>query len=218
MSYVYKHTFPNGEVYIGKTRLRPEDRWLNGWGYKNCPLMFNAILYYGWSNVKHEIIADNLTDEEANALERKEIVLHSAFSTDGLHSESAQSPTMIYNIQHIPAQYLAQENAHYITQNSPAQKVYQPQRKIEEAHKEHYKEYIIPLTPRPVGIHICAVDVYTEDGIFICTYPSIKIAAQELGVNEGDAVYCCKGIKPDGKRKYQAGGYIFRYHTEKEVG
>lgn len=73
MSCVYKHTFPNGAVYIGRTNMKPEDRWLNGWGYKQCPLMFAAILQFGWNNVKHEILADNLTEKESIDIEAKEI-------------------------------------------------------------------------------------------------------------------------------------------------
>ena len=52
MSCVYKHIFPNGAIYIGRTSMSPEDRWLNGWGYKQNPLAFNAILKYGWDNIK----------------------------------------------------------------------------------------------------------------------------------------------------------------------
>lgn len=28
---IYKHTFPNGKCYIGKTSQLPEDRWGKGW-------------------------------------------------------------------------------------------------------------------------------------------------------------------------------------------
>ena len=212
MSCVYKHTFPNGAVYIGKTSMLPEDRWLNGWGYRNCPLMFNAILQYGWDNIKHEILVDNISDEEAYEIERKEIALHSMSTVDpSCTIPSAQSPTMIYNIHELPPQYFAQENAHFI-----------PQKTV--THIPHdttipkKKEYIVPLVPKPTGTHQCPVDVYTIDGTFICTYPSGKIAAIELGVSHGDVVSCCKGVKSDGKRKYQVSGYIFRYHIEKEVG
>lgn len=32
--FLYKHTFPNGKVYIGITsRVNPERRWLGGRGY-----------------------------------------------------------------------------------------------------------------------------------------------------------------------------------------
>ena len=190
MSCVYKHTFPNGAVYIGKTNMLPEDRWLNGWGYKTSPLMFNAILKFGWDNVQHEIIADNLTETEALEIEAAQIALHSESCT-------------VYNISGIPAQCLAQENSHFIDPT-----VVPPQ----PTSTRHYGTgYIIPLTSKPTGMRQCPIDVYTKDGTFICTYPSAKTAAHELGVNHGDIISCCKGLKSDGQPRYQVKGYIFRY-------
>ena len=56
MSYsVYKHTFPNGKVYIGITSQKPEDRWSKGKGYQRQPLIYNAINKYGWDNIVHKI-------------------------------------------------------------------------------------------------------------------------------------------------------------------
>ena len=61
---VYKHTFPNGKVYIGIT-CRLKDRWVgNGHAY-NQQFVFNAILKYSWNNIKHEILYSGLTKEEA---------------------------------------------------------------------------------------------------------------------------------------------------------
>lgn len=67
---LYKHTFPNGKVYIGITRQTLARRFNNGRGYKDCPKMYNAVLKYGWNNVEHEILYDGLTKDEA---EKKEI-------------------------------------------------------------------------------------------------------------------------------------------------
>lgn len=80
MSYsVYKHTFPNGKIYIGITSLNPEDRWKNGHGYlsrKNNdkyyqPLIANAIIEYGWENIISEILFQGLTKGEAQHKEAK---------------------------------------------------------------------------------------------------------------------------------------------------
>lgn len=111
MSYsVYKHTFPNGKVYIGITLQKPEYRWNHGFGYlglkKNGeymqPAIANAIQKYGWENVTHEILFDGLTKEEA---ESKEIELISKYhsneiqfgynianggSSNGVHSEETK--------------------------------------------------------------------------------------------------------------------------------
>lgn len=73
MSYsVYRHTVPNGKVYIGITCQNPEKRWKNGKGYHKRILFRNAIDKYGWDNIIHEVLYTNLTKEEA---EQKEIEL-----------------------------------------------------------------------------------------------------------------------------------------------
>lgn len=66
MSYVvYKHTFPNKKVYIGITGQRPEKRWRNGFGYTHNHFLKSAIEKYGWENIKHEVLFDGITKEEA---------------------------------------------------------------------------------------------------------------------------------------------------------
>ena len=63
---IYKHTSPSGKVYIGKTcRKDPKVRWANGKGYASNKYFTNAINKYGWENFTHEILAKNLTKEEA---------------------------------------------------------------------------------------------------------------------------------------------------------
>ena len=69
---LYRHISPSGKVYVGITHYEnPNDRWMNGKGYNKCPFFFPAIIKYGWDNIKHEIIATNLTKEQACYEERK---------------------------------------------------------------------------------------------------------------------------------------------------
>ena len=76
---VYLHTFPNGKVYVGTTCRKPKYRWNNGNGYANRQRkMFNAIQKYGWENVKHEILYDDLTKEEAAQKEIELIGLYNS--------------------------------------------------------------------------------------------------------------------------------------------
>lgn len=72
MYSVYKHTTPSGKVYIGVTGKDPKYRWHNGNGYRG-QLFDKAIKKYGWDNIQHEIIYENLTAEEAFNLEIIEI-------------------------------------------------------------------------------------------------------------------------------------------------
>lgn len=72
MNYsVYKHTAPNGKIYIGITSMKPENRWNNGRGYNKQPYFMSAIVKYGWGNFKHEIIYSGLTKEEAEQREKE---------------------------------------------------------------------------------------------------------------------------------------------------
>ncbi len=66
---VYKHTTPSGKVYIGITKQKVSKRWKNGKGYELCTSFYRAILKYGWDNIKHEVLIDKLTEQEACALE-----------------------------------------------------------------------------------------------------------------------------------------------------
>lgn len=76
---VYVHTSPSGKRYVGQTGTKPEKRWgKNGANYlkkeRNGEYMHiafaRAILKYGWDNIEHEIIASNLTKEEADNFEK----------------------------------------------------------------------------------------------------------------------------------------------------
>lgn len=67
MNYiVYKHTTPSGKIYIGITSKQAKYRWgKNGNKYKKNKHFYSAIVKYGWGNIKHEILFENLTKEEA---------------------------------------------------------------------------------------------------------------------------------------------------------
>lgn len=69
---VYKHTNKaNGKVYIGITSKKPEQRWEYGRGYRHNAYMQSAIKKYGWNGFEHEVLFENLTQEQASDLERK---------------------------------------------------------------------------------------------------------------------------------------------------
>lgn len=75
---VYMHIFPNDKKYVGVTCKTPNGRWEGGCGYsqEHQPIMYNAIQKYGWENVRHEILYENLTRDEALCLEKELIAKH----------------------------------------------------------------------------------------------------------------------------------------------
>lgn len=75
MVSVYKHTFPDGKVYIGIAE-NCEARWQNGHGYYENAPMYKAISEAGWENIKHEVLITCATREKALSYESKFIVLY----------------------------------------------------------------------------------------------------------------------------------------------
>ena len=69
---VYMHVFPDGKKYVGITGQNVEKRWGKGRYYKSCTLVYEAIQKYGWDNIEHIILFEDLQKEEA---EQKEIEL-----------------------------------------------------------------------------------------------------------------------------------------------
>lgn len=63
---VYKHTSKiDGRSYVGITRVGVEERWKNGYGYKKNIYFWRYIQKYGWDSLTHEILYENLSEEEA---------------------------------------------------------------------------------------------------------------------------------------------------------
>lgn len=67
---VYRHIAPSGKMYVGITSQRLSKRWNNGKGYKKNKYFTRAIDKYGWDNINHEVLMDNLTQEQASLAEK----------------------------------------------------------------------------------------------------------------------------------------------------
>lgn len=92
---VYKHTLPkevsgkdNDKIYIGITLQKVENRWQNGYGYKQQSYFYNAIKKYGWDSFTHEVLFDNLSKNEAEEKEKELISFY-----------NSTNPKFGYNIQ-----------------------------------------------------------------------------------------------------------------------
>lgn len=71
MYTLYAHIAPNNKKYFGITSQAPENRWgIDGRGYKTQQLFWRVIQKYGWDNIQHIILAENLSKEWACKLEQ----------------------------------------------------------------------------------------------------------------------------------------------------
>lgn len=87
--YVYKHTSPDGKVYIGACKDL-KHRWRgNGSGYRGSGRFYDAICEIGWNNFKHEVIAQGLSQTDAHKLEH--LLISEAKSNDEQFGYNMQS-------------------------------------------------------------------------------------------------------------------------------
>ena len=75
---VYKHTSPEGKVYIGCTSEKPKDRWNKG--YPHNKDFHEDIERLGWDNFKHDILASEMSESDAYGLEKE--LIHEYDSTN----------------------------------------------------------------------------------------------------------------------------------------
>lgn len=194
---VYKHTSPDGRVYIGATRQNPERRWDKGRGYKNSPYFPAAIREFGWDAFAHEIIASGLTEKEAELLEVELIRKYRAtdrrygFNADngGIAGakHSSETKTKIGNAnrervwrEESKQKLRAYKLAHPTTKETA--------RKIGDANRgrKHTPETIEKMrTAQPTR----AVRNLNTGGVF----PSLQSAARAYNTHATDIMRVCKG-------------------------
>lgn len=212
MAYtVYKHTSPSGKVYIGVTSLRPEERWGGGAGYVKNKHFNRAIKKYGWDNIKHEILFDGLSKEDAFKIEIELIKEYRSserefgynLGTGGEHGPTGSKWSDESRENHMNA-----------ICSKPRNHSEEKKKRISEGLKRHYSEHpiknsyfsIVPKEERNAwdkkrSKRILCVE--TGD-IFI----GAKSAAEWAGVKNRQNIYfCCEGID----YHKTAGGYHWKY-------
>lgn len=198
---VYMHTCPNCKVYIGITSQEPKTRWANGRGYTQS-LIRNAIKKYGWENIKHEVLFEGLTKEQA---EQKEIELIAQYKSNQREYG--------YNIA--KGGYT---NCGFSMSEDWKEKISQAHKgkKFTEDHKQKISLAKKGKTHKPIGEDAKSkialsqkkrkeIEQYTISGVFVCRYRSIKTAAKQLNVAYQGISNCCNG-----KRK-TAFGFVWKY-------
>ena len=186
---VYRHTNKtNGKVYIGITSQRIQERWKGGSGYRS-QYFSRAIKKYGWDGFAHEVIAENLSKEDACELER---ILIKAYK--------ATEPNHGYN-QALGGEGGGMYNKHH--SESAKEKISKARKEngFTEDHKRHISE-----SKQGAKHHLAKkVYQYTKDGEFIREWDYMSLAAKELNINKANIGEVCHG------NRKTAGGYVWKY-------
>lgn len=189
---VYKHTFPNGKVYIGITKMKPYNRWKRGQCYKPQPLIYRAICKYGWDNIKHEILFDGLTKEEA---EQKEIELIALYKSNNHKYGYNISLGGFIHCEETKAK-ISKAKKDYIPWNKGKHTGKLSQSHREKIRLKHLGKYTGAANPMAKTI----INLDTNE-IFDC----IKDAAIKYNLHSTHICACCKG------KLKTCGGYKWAY-------
>lgn len=217
MFCVYKHTSPNGKVYIGITSKKPEERWLKGRGYKNNAYFYRAIQKYGWDSFKHEILFDGLTLEQANIIEQMQINYYDSTNVKKGYNISIGGGAMTGRKHSVEAKAKMSEKA-------KGRKVWCEGKKLSEEHRRHLSEShkgmkqseetirkrALAMRGHKVNKKAIEKPVYKLSllGEILGEYQSLTEAAASIGKTQIFATHiseCCKG------KRERSGGYKWKY-------
>lgn len=230
---VYKHTAPNGKVYIGITCQRVTRRWKNGRGYEGCTVFYRAVQKYGWQNIKHEIVAEGLSNEEACLMEQQLIAEYK--SSDPRYGYNMTFGGEHYDPNEEWRKRASESHKRYYQEHPEARERVAEQnrgRVCSEENKEYFrakmKQYYIDHPEerervantfrgmkrseefcRKLGERKSKPIICLDTGI---RYKSITNAAAELGLNRMGITQMLRG------KSKTCGGFKFAYVTGEENG
>ena len=222
---VYKHTAPNGKIYIGITHQEPKSRWLCGHGYKTNKHFYNAIKKYGWGNIDHKIICVGLTQEQAEKIERELILLYKSYDKKhgynkalGGHALSEESRRKIAQTRrergikhpnlgkHLSDETkkkisIAHTGLHYKVSEEGRHNISKAKRgtlnpNYGKGMSDKQKQLLVSINEKPV--------IQVADGKEVW-YRSAKAAGDATGISSCNITRVCKGTR------MSAGGYVWKY-------
>lgn len=200
---VYVHISPNGKYYVGQTCKKPNSRWQNGNGYKTQKHFWSAICKYGWENFEHEIVASNLTQNEADILEKVLIKkLESTNPSKGYNKDSGGNKGKCASEEtklKIILSHIGEKNPMYGKHMSEENKRIRSQRWKGVNNPIHGAtgKNAHHITP------VCKIDKETDE--LICIYDTINQAEIDTNTHHSNIVKCCLG------QRKSVGGFKWSY-------
>lgn len=188
--YVYIHTCKhNNKVYIGITQQSLERRWQKGYGYKNNQYFWRAIQKYGWdSGFEHIVFAENLTQEQAEHMEKMLIALYDSTNPNYGYNISVGGGCSHLGVKHsedVRNKISINRTGKMTGENHPLYGMHPSEEAIKKMSKAKNKP-VVQLD---------------KENNFINEFPSRLIAFEATGIDNGHIGDCCNG------RRKTAGGY-----------
>lgn len=196
---VYQHIFPNGKSYIGITSQKLTDRWRRGKGYSETTYVYKAIQKYGWDNIEHKVLYENLTKEQAEAKERELIQQFNTMNPEyGYNLTRGGEGKLQYDYEQIISLW---ESGLTMVQISDVCgiSVSRLNRFLDERGYSRQQNKAKQLERK--------VNQYDLDGHYLYTHDSLKKAAEAIGIMSNAGIcQCCQ------EKMRQTHGYQWKYY------
>ena len=109
---LYVHITPANKLYIGITSQTVNERWENGKGYSGSPHFYSAIQKYGWDNIKHIVLLENLSKEVACECEKYLIAKYKTTNREYGYNISLGGDVTQLGLKRTPEQIKRLSDAH----------------------------------------------------------------------------------------------------------
>lgn len=200
---LYIHEFPNGKVYIGVTSESPNKRWhSDGSGYKRQDVIWREIERYGWDNIIHDILAVDLTKDEAERLEKEWIAYYDSTNHDyGYNIQAGGFLKYGYNHSEdtkaaMSKKMTGEGNPFYGKKHTQATK--------NIISKKNKGKYIGGKSKRAKPVY--QMDISTKE--IIAEFDCASTASRELNIERKHISACCNG------KRISAGGFSWQFIDE----
>lgn len=213
---VYRHTSPEGKVYIGITGRDPIKRWAHGRGYKLNKHFSRAITKYGWDSFTHEILFSGLTKNEACEKEIEMIVYHKSNNpkfgynlssggespTAGCHHSDKTKNAMSEKAK---GRRFSDETRQKLREANLGRTVSEETRKKLSAYNRGKRMSDVAKRKMSASALRYRVVQLSLDGDIITVFSSTKLAAENIGCSRELITWACNGSSRTAK------GYKWKY-------
>lgn len=204
MYTIYCLTFPNGKKYVGQTSRSIQKRCQPSL-YQDNEEMYKDILYYGWKNVKIEILENEIFSRE-KAIEKESFYISSFDSTNKERGYNKSIRDSYGRINQEEVRKLWEEGFQI-------QQIADKMNSTRVGISKILSRLGIPASQRLSHGHLKEmkkIGQYNSEGKLMKVYPSLAKASSENGYDSASISRCCNNKQ---KTSY---GFIWKYIPNEE--